>query len=107
VIEAFQTLGHLLEFGLIEAVEEGDAPTTLRRVTFVELNRRRAQRLQALITELLPSGELGSVDDPGEATRTSERAGLRDAGLALARGGVGYYPESDFVHLDTGPVRRW
>ena len=34
-------------------------------------------------------------------------SGLRDAGLALARGGVGYYPESDFVHLDTGPVRRW
>ena len=32
---------------------------------------------------------------------------LRDAGLALGRGGVGYYPESDFVHLDTGPVRRW
>lgn len=32
---------------------------------------------------------------------------LRDAGLVLGRGGVGYYPESDFVHLDTGPVRRW
>src|ERR1700690_2344073 len=28
-------------------------------------------------------------------------------GLQLARGGVGYYRESDFVHLDTGPVRRW
>jgi uncharacterized protein YcbK (DUF882 family) len=22
-------------------------------------------------------------------------------------GGVGYYPESDFVHLDTGEVRCW
>lgn len=27
--------------------------------------------------------------------------------LELARGGVGYYPKSDFVHLDTGRVRRW
>lgn len=34
-------------------------------------------------------------------------ARLRDAGLALARGGVGYYADSDFVHLDTGRVRRW
>jgi uncharacterized protein YcbK (DUF882 family) len=34
-------------------------------------------------------------------------ARLRDAGLALGRGGVGYYPSSDFVHLDTGPARRW
>jgi len=32
---------------------------------------------------------------------------LRDAGLANAGGGVGYYPASDFVHLDTGRFRRW
>lgn len=32
---------------------------------------------------------------------------LRGAALDLARGGVGYYPASDFVHVDTGRVRRW
>jgi uncharacterized protein YcbK (DUF882 family) len=32
---------------------------------------------------------------------------LRDAALALSRGGVGYYEASDFVHVDTGRVRRW
>jgi uncharacterized protein YcbK (DUF882 family) len=32
---------------------------------------------------------------------------VRDAAVSLARGGVGYYPKSDFVHLDTGRVRRW
>lgn len=26
---------------------------------------------------------------------------------SLARGGVGYYPASDFVHVDTGRVRFW
>jgi uncharacterized protein YcbK (DUF882 family) len=32
---------------------------------------------------------------------------LRDAALTLAAGGVGYYPTSAFVHVDTGRVRRW
>lgn len=34
-------------------------------------------------------------------------AKLRDAALGLQRGGVGFYPASDFVHVDTGRVRRW
>jgi uncharacterized protein YcbK (DUF882 family) len=25
----------------------------------------------------------------------------------LARGGVGFYPSSDFIHVDTGSVRFW
>ena len=32
---------------------------------------------------------------------------LRDAALALKTGGVGYYPGSNFVHIDTGRVRTW
>ena len=36
-----------------------------------------------------------------------DTARLRDAALALGAGGVGYYPESDFLHIDTGPVRSW
>jgi uncharacterized protein YcbK (DUF882 family) len=32
---------------------------------------------------------------------------LRRAALALARGGVGYYPHSDFIHVDVGRVRQW
>jgi len=32
---------------------------------------------------------------------------LRDLALARQAGGVGYYPASDFVHLDTGRVRSW
>jgi uncharacterized protein YcbK (DUF882 family) len=32
---------------------------------------------------------------------------LHDVALNLQRGGVGYYPTSDFVHIDVGPVRRW
>jgi uncharacterized protein YcbK (DUF882 family) len=32
---------------------------------------------------------------------------LRQAALALHDGGVGYYPHSDFVHVDVGRVRQW
>jgi uncharacterized protein YcbK (DUF882 family) len=34
-------------------------------------------------------------------------AALRGAALEVHRGGVGYYPASDFVHVDTGRVRTW
>jgi uncharacterized protein YcbK (DUF882 family) len=34
-------------------------------------------------------------------------AQVRDAALAMQRGGVGYYAASDFVHVDVGRVRRW
>lgn len=34
-------------------------------------------------------------------------ARVRDAALALHRGGVGYYPDLAFVHVDVGRVRRW
>jgi uncharacterized protein YcbK (DUF882 family) len=32
---------------------------------------------------------------------------LQAVALAMRRGGVGYYPRSDFVHVDIGRVRRW
>jgi len=32
---------------------------------------------------------------------------LRHAALKMRAGGVGYYPRSDFIHLDTGRTRKW
>jgi uncharacterized protein YcbK (DUF882 family) len=32
---------------------------------------------------------------------------LRKTALAMKAGGVGYYPSSDFVHVDIGRVRSW
>lgn len=34
-------------------------------------------------------------------------ANIRKAALKMRAGGVGYYPRSNFVHIDTGPVRNW
>lgn len=38
----------------------------------------------------------------GMSTKT-----IRNAALTMARGGVGYYPHNNFVHLDTGDFRTW
>ncbi len=39
---------------------------------------------------------------PGVTTRL-----LRQTALSFRAGGVGYYPVSQFVHVDVGPVRQW
>jgi len=45
-----------------------------------------------------------AIDIRLPGTKTSV---LRDAALSLHRGGVGYYAQSNFVHVDVGRVRRW
>jgi uncharacterized protein YcbK (DUF882 family) len=47
-------------------------------------------------------GEAIDIRMPGVAISQ-----LRDVALSLHRGGVGYYPESRFVHVDVGRIRRW
>jgi uncharacterized protein YcbK (DUF882 family) len=53
----------------------------------------------------------GSMHLEGRAidVRLSDKSSavLRDAAIELQRGGVGYYRVSDFVHVDTGRIRRW
>ncbi len=47
-------------------------------------------------------GQAVDVRIPGIDTRA-----IRDVAKVLAMGGVGYYPRSRFVHVDTGPIRSW
>ncbi len=39
---------------------------------------------------------------PGFSTKQ-----IQKLAISLRAGGVGYYPKSDFVHMDTGDVRTW
>lgn len=48
------------------------------------------------------SGRAIDIRMPGVPLATLHRAAL-----SMQAGGVGYYPGSDFVHVDTGRVRTW
>lgn len=47
-------------------------------------------------------GQAIDVRVPGRALSS-----LRRVAMSLRAGGVGYYPQSDFVHIDVGRVRYW
>ena len=47
-------------------------------------------------------GQAADRQVPGSSTSK-----VRNTARALRVGGVGYYPRSGFVHVDTGPVRQW
>jgi uncharacterized protein YcbK (DUF882 family) len=47
-------------------------------------------------------GKAADIRVPGVKLDT-----LRAAARSLQLGGVGFYPSSNFVHVDTGRVRYW
>lgn len=54
------------------------------------------------VNSLHMEGQAVDISLPGRPLRK-----VHEMALAMGRGGVGYYPESNFVHVDTGRVRRW
>ena len=47
-------------------------------------------------------GQAVDIYVPGVSLRK-----LKDVAVGLGQGGVGYYPKSNFIHVDVGPVRTW
>jgi len=47
-------------------------------------------------------GQAADITLPGRSLRT-----VYETVLAMRMGGVGYYPDDDFLHIDIGRVRRW
>lgn len=79
--------------------------------TFEIISGYRSPHTNAMLRRASSGVARRSLHMTGEAidvrlTETPTRS-IRDAALTLGRGGVGYYSRSDFVHLDTGRVRRW
>lgn len=71
----------------------------------------RSPETNEMLRETTEGVAANSLHMVGEAVdlRVQGRAlsAVRRAALSLKAGGVGYYPHSNFVHVDVGPVRRW
>jgi uncharacterized protein YcbK (DUF882 family) len=82
-----------------------------RRGSFEVISGFRSPRTNAALRRVTDGVAEGSLHMAGRAidVRSTGIAtkDLRAAALELARGGVGYYPSSNFVHLDTGAFRAW
>jgi uncharacterized protein YcbK (DUF882 family) len=67
-----------------------------------EFLRTRSANSGVAVHSLHMQAEAIDIRLPAVAT-----SAVRDAALRLQRGGVGYYRQSNFVHVDVGTVRRW
>jgi uncharacterized protein YcbK (DUF882 family) len=86
--------GKLENRGAVEILSGYRSPDTNRRL--------RHFRRGAALHSLHMVGQACDIRLPG--TRLSS---LHHAARRLGLGGVGYYPESEFVHVDTGVPRHW
>jgi len=93
-----------------------DLLTALRRTLntdapFEVISGYRSPETNAMLHEASEGVATHSLHMQGQAidlrVRDRSLADIHRAALDLRGGGVGYYPRSDFVHVDVGRVRRW
>jgi uncharacterized protein YcbK (DUF882 family) len=82
-----------------------------RRGRFEVISGYRSPRTNAALRHATSGVAENSLHISGRAIdvrlTSAATADLRDAAIAMHCGGVGYYRESNFVHVDTGAVRTW
>jgi uncharacterized protein YcbK (DUF882 family) len=93
VIHALQArTGSRGPFHVVSGYRSPETNESLREADYGGVARHSYHMQGKAVDLFLPGGSLGR---------------LHRAALSLRAGGVGYYPESNFIHVDTGPVRRW
>ncbi len=102
---------HPIDPGVLDVAASVAAAAGRPLGTFEVISGYRSPATNAMLRQRSPGvagsslhlqGRALDLRMPGVPTRE-----LRDIALRLARGGVGYYEASDFVHVDTGRVRWW
>ncbi len=94
----FDVLYHLAS--LANPTESFQIISGYRSPTTNAMLRKRNQRVARKSFHM--RGQAVDIRLPGVDTKR-----LRDMAMTLQQGGVGYYRNSDFIHVDTGRVRSW
>ena len=101
---------HDIDSGLLDLLHSLAAATETSR-PFQVISGYRSPATNEMLRHHSEGVAAGSLHMVGQAIdiRLADvpLAKLRQAALGIRRGGVGYYPASDFVHVDTGRVRTW
>jgi uncharacterized protein YcbK (DUF882 family) len=102
---------HPIDVGVLDVAWSLARSAGRERGTFEVVSAYRSPQTNRMLHERSHRVALGSLHVQGQALDLRlpgvATEHLRDLAIALRRGGVGFYPESDFVHVDTGRVRRW
>ena len=101
---------HDIDVALLDALHELYAAFN-GRGNFEVISGYRSPRTNAALRHVTTGVAENSLHIQGRAIdvrlTSAKTAALRDAAIALQSGGVGYYAESNFVHIDTGKFRTW
>jgi uncharacterized protein YcbK (DUF882 family) len=101
---------HDIDVALLDALHDLYA-TFDARGNFEVISGYRSPRTNAALRHVTSGVAEHSLHIQGQAIdvrlTSAKTPALRDAAIARAAGGVGYYAESNFVHIDTGAVRSW
>jgi len=97
-----------VDLDMLDFLAEAMAGTGQRSATVLSGFRTKAtnERLRATSFGVAENSQhlYGKAID---VTFDHDLGGTEQAALALKRGGVGWYPRSHFIHLDSGPIRSW
>ena len=101
---------HEIDAGLLDLLH-GLAGLTETRRPFEVISGFRSPATNAMLRQRGEGVAAGSLHMKGQAIDIRltdvQLPKLRAAALGMKRGGVGFYPAPDFVHVDVGRVRAW
>jgi uncharacterized protein YcbK (DUF882 family) len=101
---------HRIEPGLLDTLDALQNRLEAQQ-PFQVISGYRSPRTNAALHVRSSGVATGSLHMVGQAVDIRiagvELRNLHKAALSLSAGGVGYYPQSDFVHVDIGRRRQW